>query len=58
MMMIAKSVMFTECPRGYFKPECTEKCNCLDRVKCDMQTGKCPGDCYPGWTGDACNNCK
>ncbi|XP_046583642.1 multiple epidermal growth factor-like domains protein 10 [Haliotis rubra] len=42
------------CSEGTFGPNCSEFCHCLNST-CDHVTGKCPGDCRPGWKGQNCS---
>ena len=38
------------CEAGYFGPQCTEKCHCLNDVACDKDTGECPQhECDAGY---------
>ncbi|XP_046553393.1 multiple epidermal growth factor-like domains protein 10 [Haliotis rubra] len=42
------------CSKGTFGAYCSEFCHCLNST-CDHATGKCPGDCSPGWMGNTCS---
>lgn len=44
----------SECPRGYFGDECSEKCsdNCYG---CNNINGVCDSGCKPGWRGGFCH---
>ena len=38
------------CDQGYYGPQCTEKCHCLNGTACDKDTGECPQpECAAGY---------
>ena len=46
-----------DCPKGYYGPNCTLKCN--DNCDgCNNVDGVCNRGCKPGWKGDDCGEGK
>ncbi|KAI0981246.1 hypothetical protein GJ496_006240 [Pomphorhynchus laevis] len=40
----------SSCPYGTWNiPSCTGRCNCDNKISCDVITGRCPGKCLKGW---------
>ena len=37
-----------------FGADCRQECHCTDGADCDDFTGECPGDCFQGRSGTAC----
>ncbi|XP_038066637.1 receptor-type tyrosine-protein phosphatase mu-like [Patiria miniata] len=45
------------CAAGFYGADCAQTCHCMNGVACNRTTGKCPGDCAPGFTGINCQAC-
>ncbi|XP_072040595.1 receptor-type tyrosine-protein phosphatase delta-like [Amphiura filiformis] len=56
-MIVSKlATVHQECEAGKFGQRCDTVCHCAEGSSCHFYTGKCEGNCEPGWTGDYCEN--
>lgn len=48
------NIFISECKTDQFGEDCKFTCHCLNG-SCPRETGKCNGDCEPGWLTETCS---